>query len=180
MGELLQLTDITISPIQATDIPLLEPILREHIIDPATGQQVESEIQLVMKFMSGEPDSDHHDRRRSYLVARDITGEILGCVGITEAAQYHLNHHQTTPEDTAELVNFFVTTRAQGKGVGRKLFNSVIEEAKKRGKKFLVLDSGPRYKHTWEKYEKIFGYPGTMIENLYGPEIHAKTWKMTL
>lgn len=129
--------------------------------------------------MYGEQDQQHL-RNRRYLVAKDAAGTVLGCIGYTDPAQYHLDHHHISTEESIEVVNFFVANSAQGKGVGRKLFNAVVATAKDNGKKHLVLDSGPRYRNAWPLYEKMFGNPGGWIHNLYGEGIHAKTWKMDL
>jgi len=178
--EITQTTQIEISPLQESDIAQLVPILHEHVRDSDTHLVQEGEITDIVSWMRGQPDEANNHRIRSYFVARDINGQVLGCIGITKAATYHLIHHQTIAADTAELVNFFVTSTVQGRGVGRKLFNQVLAEARNHGKKYLVLDSGPRYEHSWPIYDKLFGNSGTTIQNLYGPGYHARTWKIDL
>jgi predicted N-acetyltransferase YhbS len=179
MSETLQPNEIVIQPLQQNEITKLEPILCEHIRDSETGIVLQQEVHDVLGYMQGEEDENHH-RFRKYFVAHDQSGAVLGCIGITDAAQYHLDHHQTTAKNTAELVNFFVTTTQQNRGVGRKLFEEVVNEARRQGKKHLVLDSGPRYMSAWKKYKQIFGYEGTTIPNLYGDQRDAMTWKMDL
>jgi GNAT superfamily N-acetyltransferase len=170
---------ITIEPLSIDDIPKLVPILKEHVRDRDTGVIVQDEIDNIQTWMYGEEDQQHH-RSRHYLVARDESGQVLGCIGYTDPAKYHLDHHHIPADESIEVVNFFVGKSAQGRGVGRQLFNAVVAKAKQTGKKHLVLDSGPRYKNAWPVYEKIFGYEGTWILDLYDPGIHAKTWKMEL
>lgn len=179
LQEFLHANRITVEPLVIEDIPQLTPILIEHVRDRDTGELIQDEIDNIETWMYGEEDDAHH-RRRHYLVAKDISGQVLGCVGYADPAQYHLDHHGITAEESIEVVNFFVATAAQGKGVGRQLFNAVVARAKADGKKTLVLDSGPRYRKAWNFYSKIFGNDGGWIKDLYSPGIDAKTWRMDL
>jgi N-acetylglutamate synthase-like GNAT family acetyltransferase len=85
------------------------------------------------------------------------------------------------PHQTAELLNAFVDREYfRGGGIGRKLFERICQEASSNGKKFLVLNSGPRYMRSWGFYDVMCDQDRGNIADLYGPGRDAKTWIKSL
>lgn len=82
----------------------------------------------------------------SILLVAEIDNVIMGCCGIypTEG----LN------EDCAELVKFYLSQKARGKGIGRELFEQSISFAKEYGYKKLYLESLPQFSKAVSMYEK--------------------------
>jgi GNAT superfamily N-acetyltransferase len=66
------------------------------------------------------------------LIARDAQGA-LGCVG--------LRHHGPA---SGEMKRMYVRDRARGSGLGRRLAVAVIEQARARGYRRLLLDTLPK------------------------------------
>lgn len=58
------------------------------------------------------------------------------------------------PQNYAELVRFFLTPSARGKGIGRKLMDMSIQSAKEMGYTHLYLESFPEMKAAVKLYEQ--------------------------
>ena len=84
---------------------------------------------------------------RSVLWVAEESGEILGCCGI-----YHTNG---LDEDCAELVKFYLHSKARGKGIGKSLMLQSIQSAIDMGFKKLYLESLPEFSKAVSMYEKL-------------------------
>ncbi len=170
---------ITVTPLDASDIPKLAPILFESVVARDTGEPFPDEIEQIQGYMRGN--LDEHNRRRNYLVARDISGEVYGCMAVAEPEPDMLNHFQTTAGESDELLNAFVSKSARGKGVGQKLLKGIGNLSRSRGKKYMTIHSGPRYELTaWGFYDKNADRSHGFITDKYGEGRHAKTWSINL
>lgn len=71
-------------------------------------------------------------------------------------------------ENTVELKAMYLDRSYRGKGLGRRLMNKIVDEAKRLGYKSLVLDSMSQYKDALRLYERT-GFQNTerYNENLY-------------
>lgn len=58
-------------------------------------------------------------------------------------------------DDTAELKALYLSKELRGQGLGLKLINSVIDKAKEKGYKLILLDSMSKYKEAVKLYEKV-------------------------
>ena len=92
----------TVDVLTDSDVDKLKPILETHIKDDETGELVQTEIDEIQGYMNGE--KDKFGRTRTYFVAKDNKGNILGCVGITEPEPIMLSHFSTTPDESMEIV----------------------------------------------------------------------------
>lgn len=170
---------IKIEALQENDIILLEPILREHVRDRDTGEILLDEINNIKNYMKGQ--KDDNGRLRKYFVAKDVEGNILGCMAYSEPDPDMIEHFQTTPDDSVEILNAFVSTEVyRGGGIGRKLFNVICQEAKSQGKKQLLVHSGPRYKDSWGFYDNMCDESCGFLIEKYGKGGDAKTWKKVI
>lgn len=170
---------ISISPLEPSDIPKLVPILLDSIVSRDTGEPVLDEIETVQGYMRGELDDSK--RKRSYLVAKNIMGEVYGCMAVAEPEQDMLTHFKTAIDESDELLNAFVSKSARGKGVGQKLLRNICDLSRSRGKKQLIIHSGPRYELTaWKFYDKNTDGSHGFILNKYGDRRDAKTWSIKL
>lgn len=173
------MNDFSVRPLQPGDIASLEPVLREHICDLNTGEVVESEINLVLGYMRGGLDSA--GRLRLYYVACDIFGNAFACMAISAPDTFMSTHFGTNITESVELLNAFVRSdRMRGQGIGRALFNAICMHGRTNNARYLLVNSGPRYKTSWDFYDRIFDSAHGFIENYYGPARHAKTWKKDL
>ena len=71
-------------------------------------------------------------------------------------------------ENTVELKAMYLDRSYRGKGLGRRLMNKIVDEAKRLGYKSIVLDSMSQYKDALRLYEST-GFQNTerYNDNLY-------------
>ena len=93
--------------------------------------------------------------KRSMLWVVEEAGEILGCCGIYPT--------DGLPDHCAELVKFYLSPKARGKGIGSKLMELNIKSAMELGYSELYLESLPHFGNAVKMYRK-FGF-----KNLEGP-----------
>jgi GNAT superfamily N-acetyltransferase len=172
----------TIRPLICGDIAALAPVLRQHIRDLHSGAVVESEVQAIMGYMEGS--SDTGGRQRRYLVATAATGTVLACMAWAPPDALMAQHFAATgvaDGSAVELLNAFVASaHLGGKGIGRALFDAICAQARDAGAAWLLVNSGPRYRHSWGFYDRVGDSSHGFIDNYYGPGRHAKTWRKAL
>lgn len=180
--ETLKSHTIEVSEIRESDIEQFEPILEAHVRDRKTDKIVWGEIADIKSYMRGGKDGE--ERTRKYLVARDETGKVWGCMAYSTPDQDMVKHFNIQdPEKTAELLNAFVSPEVfRGGGVGQKIFGAICKDAKENGRDILVIHSGPRYKKSWGFYDRMCGENQGMIIGKYGDpgDGDAMTWKKEL
>ncbi len=171
-------------PLEERDIATLDSILREHVRDLHSGEVVESEVDAIKAYMRGA--TDEFGRTRRYLVAGDGEGRAIACMALS-APEARMTLHfdegtATSASDIAsvELLNAFVATAARGKGVGRMLFEAICRLGAADGAGCLLVNSGPRYRHSWAFYDRVCDGSHGFINDYYGEGRHAKTWRKNL
>lgn len=73
-------------------------------------------------------------------------GEIVGSCGIYPT--------ENLPQDTAELVKFYLTKNSRGQGTGRALMEIALEAAKQMGYRKIYIESLPEFNKAVSIYEK--------------------------
>jgi len=73
--------------------------------------------------------------------------DILGCCGVYPT--------EGLPDCCVELVKFYLSPEARGKGLGKKLMQQNIESARKLGYSELYLESLPEFSNAVTMYKKI-------------------------
>lgn len=84
---------------------------------------------------------------RSVLFVAEEAQLLLGCCGIYPT--------EGLPDDCAELVKFYLSATARGKGVGKALFNKCLETADGLEYKQVYLESLPQFSTAVRMYEKL-------------------------
>ena len=79
------------------------------------------------------------------LLARDIDGEPLGCVGL----------RPTAPDGCCEMKRLYVSPQGRGLGLGRALVDAVIAAAVRIGYREIRLDTLPTMDEAQSLYEKL-------------------------
>lgn len=178
--ELVSQYQVEIKPLQPQDIDQFDSILRQHVRDRETGEVLEDEIAEIKGFMRGE--KDDYGRTRKYFVAKSSSGQMIGCMAYTVMDPDMVRHFSDlNPQDTVELVNAFVDSLVfRGGGVGRKLFDALCTSARSENKKYLTVNSGPRYKASWGFYDHMCDENRGMIVEKYGKSGDANTWVKNL
>ncbi len=171
---------IEINPLVEADIEQLVPILKQHVRSRLTGELEEGEIADIQNYMRGGKDEDE-GRVRKYLVAKDETGKVWGCMAYSTPDKDMVAYFGVNDDKSVELLNAFVDKDVfRGGGVGRKLFEAICAAAKSEEKKELLINSGPRYRHSWGFYTHLCGENTGMIVEKYGKGGDAMTWRKTL
>lgn len=83
---------------------------------------------------------------KSILFVAEEDGIVLGCCGIFPT--------ENLPEDTTELVKFYLAKEARGKGIGKLLMEKCVEKAKNLGYQNIYLESLPEFSNAVSIYEK--------------------------
>lgn len=78
------------------------------------------------------------------LIARDLQGEPLGCVGVRPMA----------PDGCCEMKRLYVSPRARGLGLGKALVDAAIREALRIGHREMRLDTLPTMGEAMALYRK--------------------------
>jgi len=133
--------EITIRPIRKTDntilAELIRVIFREFKIDkPGTVYTDPTTDNLYELFETP---------KSKYWVAEE-NGDLLGGCGVFPT--------KGLPAGCAELVKFYLTAEARGKGIGKALLQKSFESAKELGYKQLYLESFPELGKAIGMYEK--------------------------
>lgn len=90
---------------------------------------------------------DLFHKEGSILWVAEENETILGCCGIYPT--------EGLPEKHAELVKFYLSKEARGKGVGKLLMEKSIESAKELGYRNIYLESLPAFSNAVRIYEKL-------------------------
>ncbi len=127
---------------QAQDNAILSKIIRNSFHD--------FEVRCKEGTVYTDPTTDDlftlFQQERSALFVAEENDVILGCCGIFPT--------DNLPEDTTELVKFYLAKEARGKGIGKLLLEKCLEKAKDLGYKKVYLESIPEFSKAVSIYEK--------------------------
>ena len=150
-----------------SDILIIAEILNENHLG-------ENEILSILSYVEGG--LDFENRKRKYFLIKLGSQQTIGFAAYAKPDFDLQKKFKTNPRNSAELLNFFILKKFQGQGFGKKLFDFMCEDAKKDGKKFLYVQSGPWYKKSWIFYERNFDKFVGEIINKYDKKVNAKAW----
>lgn len=101
-------------------------------------------------------------KRESSVLWVATTDEVLlGCCGIYPS--------DNLPADCVELVKFYLSPKARGKGLGRKLLEKSIDSAREMNYKSIYLESLPAFSRALNIYHKQ-GF--TLLDSPFGSSDH--------
>lgn len=137
--------DILIRPVRLTDNAAMAGIIRKSLEEfganrPGTVYFDDSTDHLFELFESTP--------RSAYFIA-EKNGILLGGAGIFPT--------EGLPDDTCELVKMYLTSKARGMGLGRKMIAHCLEVAAIEGFSQVYLETMPELKKAVSVYEK-FGF----------------------
>ncbi|XP_075704712.1 putative N-acetyltransferase camello [Rhinoderma darwinii] len=99
-----------------------------------------------------------------FWVAESTEGEVIGTVAALPAANSEEEKH-------LEMKRLSVAKQHRGKGIGKVLCRTVIDFARKRGCKAVVLNTTVSQREAWKMYEKL-GFSHT--DTFYPPGLLSK------
>ena len=91
----------------------------------------------------GDPYGAVIDKGGAILIAEDVHGAAVGCVALAPYAEHEL-----------ELAKMAVAQTALGRGIGRKLMDAAVEQARVMGAKSIYLESNSALKPALSLYER--------------------------
>lgn len=131
----------TIRKIQKEDNLALATMIRQVFIEHNAPQQ---------GTVFSDPSTDHlfelFQEENSIFWVLEIEGKAVGCCGLFPT--------QGLPEKCVELVKFYISNEARGKGFGLELMNKCVELAKEMGYKSVYIESLPEYAKAVNMYKK--------------------------
>jgi len=131
----------TLKPVQQKDNPALAKMIRGVFDEHGAPQKgtVYSDTTTDDLYKLFEiPDS--------VLWVAELNNEIIGCCGIYPT--------EGLPEGCAELVKFYLSAKARGKGIGKELMEKSLIQAREFGYKEIYLESLPHFEKAVSMYEK--------------------------
>ncbi len=138
--------DVTIRPISAADDEAMGTIARQNLkafgLDIPGTAYWDPEIMHLSEFYGAAPE------RRSYFVALDADGVLLGGGGLAEFEPL---------EGTAELQKLYLGDAAKGHGLGTRMVGLIEDRARELGYTRLYLETHSALKAAIHLYEKL-GY----------------------
>ena len=148
---------VSIRPIQPGDNKALAKIIRDSLAE----------------FNANKPGTVYYDpttdtlfevfqKDRSIYFVAEQNGEIIGGSGIYPT--------DALPDGTCELVKFYLSPKARGKGIGKELLQRCIAVAAEMGYKKIYLETMPELTIAIPMYEK-FGF--TYLSSALGNSGHT-------
>lgn len=166
---------VVVRQVISEDIDRLRSILSAWIRDSETGEILTDEISEIINRikMSIDSKNDYY-----YFVAESVKTGVIGIVGYRPPEGPITKYIQT--KKPAEGVNIFVDPNSCGKGVGKKLIEALITDARMKGFREILFDSGPRYKDTGWHFHDTYAERVGIMQDRYGPGLHAPVWRIDL
>jgi putative acetyltransferase len=135
--------ETTFRILQPTDNPFLASLIRE----------VFSEFGDVPKVgtVYDDPTTDHlfelFRQAGSLCRVAEVDGRMVGCCGIYPTCGL--------PPACAELVKYYLSKTSRGKGIGKRLIELCIHDARQMGYKTLYIESFPQFTTAVSMYQKL-------------------------
>lgn len=173
--------DITIEELNKKDAAEAYHLLTEVIIDNWKTEGID--INKFKKELQGELQGQK-DRLDGfcikglpyYLVAK-YDEEIVGVIAYgpnEKPIKLALKKLKKSEESMVEVMASYVELSFQRKGIGTKLFNSILEKIKKDDYKYFSLTTG--YKKGLKFWSKKLGKPDIILKNYFGEGVHFWVW----
>ena len=168
--------DGVIRPFEETDMPTLKKISEYWLQD--FGAIAHDEVEKDMKTLH---ESLEKGSPTNMFVATTPDGKVIGMMGVTLQPKPELLPFAKTDDPSELIVAYVHPDYRAGKGVGTALINASQKLAREKGKKEILLESGPRNKHTgYPFYDKQPGFKRVgKINDFYGKGLHTVVWQKT-
>jgi ribosomal protein S18 acetylase RimI-like enzyme len=135
---------------------------RELVAEYTKWLNVDLSFQNIDKELSGFP-GEYSDPGGTFIIAKD-NDSVVGCVGLKKL-----------DDGVCEMKRLFVNDEYKGRGIGRKLVELVIEEARSRKYRAMRLDSLKKLEAALRiYYENDFHEIAPYYDNPYDDAIYLE------
>jgi L-amino acid N-acyltransferase YncA len=137
------------------------------------GEEIEGTMAVLAAAAAGNEDL--------YLVARDADGRPLGVMGCGRPDERFLPFRSSPAARAAGLKTAFLSPRARGGGLGKRLLLALFAAAKEAGWTEMLWSSNPRYRDTaWGFYTLMAGKPVGVLEDFFAEGSRTPVWQKAL
>lgn len=166
----------TIRPLKEKDIPALREISEYWLQDDGiiAYDEVEGDMDALKESLED-------GSTKKMFVAQTPEGKVIGMMGLNLQPKPVLIPFAKTDNPSELIVAYVHPSYRDGKGVGTALARVVQNLARTKGKKEILVESGPRHLETgYPFYDKLQGFKRVgIIENYYGRGLHTQVWQKT-
>lgn len=164
----------TVRLLRQEDLFSIRPILETWIRweKKVLTEEIEETLKAMEESISGQ-------NNRTFFVAVSANNKVVGVMGMKDPEEKMIPYTKT--DKPVELINAFVSKDYRRQGIGKALVGAIENQARQKGYKELVLNSGPRYQFSgWAAWKKIFGEPAAIAKDFYGEGWDAPVWRKIL
>lgn len=161
--------DTVIRPLRPDDS--LEEIT--SLLHRAYKKNAELDIHFVASHQTPDVTQERLDQGTAFIA--ELEGRIVGTITLTFPIDVPHAEYMTD-KPLASFGQFAVEPNLQGAGLGRKLIQTVENEAKRLGAQEICLDTAQPADHLISYYQKL-GYE-IRAEADWRPEVNYKSWVM--
>lgn len=164
-----------IRSLKKKDIPTLQTILEYWLRDfnVVAHDEVEEDISTMRNSL------DEASSKRMFVAEKD--GKAIGMMGLVIPPKDVLLQFAKTDSPSELIMAYVHPDYRGGMGVGTALINTAQDLAKSKGRKEILLESGPRHAQTgYPFYDKQPGFKRAgQINDFYGKGVHTVVWQKT-
>lgn len=164
-----------IRPFEESDIPAVVEILEYWLQDDGViaHDEVEEDVSDIRRSLQSDSDID------MFAAVKD--GKVVGMMGLSIPPKAPLLQFAKTDSPSELRIAYNHPDYRMGKGVGTALINNAQNVAKAKGRKEILLESGPRHRETgYPFYDKQPGFTRAgVLKDFYGPGLHSQVWQKT-
>lgn len=165
----------TIRPFRESYVPTVRKILEYWLQDDdvIAYDEVEKDISDMMRSL--EPDSDID------MFVAEENGQVVGMMGLSIPPKDALMKYAKTDSPSELRIAYVDPEYQKGYGVGTALLNENLRQANSKGRKELLLESGPRHRETgYPFYDKQPDLERVgILKDFYGPRLDSQVWQKT-
>lgn len=165
-----------VRPLKEEDISTLREVSEYWLRD--SGVIAIDEVEGDMATLR---ESLNQGSAKHMFVAQTREGRVIGMMGLSEVPKQVILQFAQTDNPCELIVAYIHPDFAGGKGVGTALINAAQDLARSKGKKEILLESGPRHTYTgYPFYDKQPGFKRVgVIKDYYGEGADTVVWQKT-
>jgi len=164
-----------------SDLPEIEALLRITYIDTFRKNNISSIFEINEEIQSKldniRKDIIEHDSNFYFLIAK-LENQIIGICAYFPVSEIIRTNIAKIDKNELEIGCTYIHPDYQKMGIGKKLFDMIIDEMKKNGKSQYYLCSG--FESSQQYWKSKLGNPIYIVENIWGIGKHEIIWKVDI